>query len=146
MCPDNFVGLEKFPKREAYWLTPRLHGESGQILEQTNFLPMRSVFIPNRANSVADCSALCCSKLACFRPASRGNVRRISASFCPDLCKRALREFAHSKYFFVTLCEARRKLRGVKAMYTPALILSPMDRVVWTINRQVVCHSQTIRT
>lgn len=46
MCPDNFVGLEKFPKREAYWLTPRLHGESGQILERTNFLPMRSVFIP----------------------------------------------------------------------------------------------------
>ena len=107
---------------------------------------MRSVSIRNRANSVTDCSIVCCSKLACFRPWYRGNVRRICASFCPDFCKRALREFSHTKYFFVTLCEARRKLRGVRAMYIPALILSSMDRGMWTINRQVVCHFQTIRT
>ena len=107
-------------KEKLIDLHPVYTGSPDKFLNGRIFLPMRSVFIRNRANSVADCSNVCCSKLACFRPWSRGNVRRICANFCPDLCERALREFPHSKYFFVTLCEARRKLRGVKAMYIPA--------------------------
>lgn len=146
MCPDNFVGLEKFPKKGSLLTyTPFTRGVRTNSWTDEFFTNAIS-FYTNRANSVADCSTVCCSKLACFRPASRGNVRQIWASFCPDLCQRGQREFPHSKYFFVTLCEARRKLRGVKAIYIPALILSPMDRGVWTINRQVVCHFQTIRT
>ena len=112
-------------KREAYWLTPRLHGESGQILEQTNFITNAISFYTNRANSVADCSTVCCSKLACFRPASRGNVRQIWASFCPDLCKRALREFPHSKYFFCYALRSKKEVTRRKSNVHPCTNFEP---------------------
>lgn len=106
-------------KREGYWLTPRLHGESGQILEQTNFLPMRSVFKPTVQ------ILLQIAKLACFRPASRGNVRRIWASFCPDLCKRALREFPHSKYFFCYALRSKKEVTRRKSNVHPCTNFEP---------------------
>ena len=112
-------------KREAYWLTPRLHGESGQILEQTNFITNAISFYTNRANSVADCSTVCCSKLACFRPASRGNVRQIWASFCPDLCKRALREFPHTKYFFCYALRSQKEVTRRKSNVHPCTNFEP---------------------
>lgn len=75
-----------------------------------------------RTNSVTDCSIVCCSqkiKLACFRPGSPGNVRRICASFCPDLCKRALREFPHSKYFFCYALRSKKEVTRRKSNEHP---------------------------
>lgn len=133
-------------KREAYWLTPRLHGESGQILEQTNFLPMRSVFIRTVQILLQIAVLFAVQNLLVSAPRLVEMYGRSGQVFV-RICVNGLLENSPTvNIFFVTLCEARRKLRGVKAMYIPALILSPMDRGVWTINRQVVCHFQTIRT
>ena len=68
MCPDNFVGLEKFPKKESLLTyTPFTRGVRTNS-STDEFFTNAICFYTNRANSVADCSTVCCSKLACFRP------------------------------------------------------------------------------
>ena len=125
MCPDNFVGLEKFPKKGSLLTyTPFTRGVRTNSWTDQFFTNAIS-FYTNRANSVADCSTVCCSKLACFRPASRGNVRQIWASFCPDLCKRALREFPHSKYFFCYALRSKKEVTRRKSNVHPCTNFEP---------------------
>ena len=125
MCPDNFVGLEKFPKKGSLLTyTPFTRGVRTNSWTDEFFTNAIS-FYTNRANSVADCSTVCCSKLACFHPASRGKVRRIWASFCPDLCKRALREFPHSKYFFCYALRSKKEVTRRKSNVHPCTNFEP---------------------
>ena len=64
-------------------------------------------------------------KTCLFPPAFRGNVRRIWASFCPDLCKRALREFPHSKYFFCYALRSKKEVTRRKSNVHPCTNFEP---------------------